>query len=137
MELMHEPAEEALAHLSDKFDPHKAPTEFLPFLAYCLQLDWLLEYFEDKEELRILLANAADLIYWRGTVQGLDFFLETATHNMGGFEIKENEALDGQIRPFHLLIEAHASLYHRQQLIEKIIQWEKPAYMTYELKFTT
>jgi phage tail-like protein len=137
MELMHVPAEKALANLPDKFDPQIAPTEFLPFLAYCLQLDWLLEYFEDKEDLRILLANAANLIRWRGTVQGLDFFLETATQNPGRFEVKENETLDGQIRPFHLLIEAPESQYHRRQLIEKIIQWEKPAYMTYELRFTT
>lgn len=145
MQEMHRPAEEALATLPNKFNPHLAPEEFLPFLAYCLQLDWLTNDLEDPEgtgDLRQLLSNASELIHWRGTSYGLVLFLETVFFsgneaNTLRFEIKQNETSDGQPRPFHVVVEAPDQLRHHQDLIEKIIRWEKPAHITYELKFIT
>ena len=82
-----------------------------------------------------MIAASAFLSKWRGTAKGLLCFLETAT-GCQGFEIDETvRDANGQIKPFHLLIRAPAETARYRVLIERIIEMEKPAYVTYELSF--
>jgi hypothetical protein len=85
--------------------------------------------------LREVIATAAYLSQWRGTAKGLLQFLETAT-GTHGFEIHEQViGSDGNPRPFHFLVLAPEGTARHRVLIERIIELEKPAHVTYELAF--
>jgi hypothetical protein len=85
--------------------------------------------------LRELIAAAAFLSQWRGTAKGLLRFLETAT-GVEGFEIEEHARdANGQPQPFHILVRAPAEAERYRGLVERIIEAEKPAYVTYELTY--
>jgi hypothetical protein len=87
--------------------------------------------------LRELIAQAAFLSQWRGTSRGLLRFLEAAT-GVQGFAIDEQvPGPDGLPRPFHLRVRAPQTTKPYSVLIERIIEIEKPAYVTYELAFET
>ena len=64
-------------------------------------------------------------------------FLELAT-GLSGFTIDEAAAgPGGGARAFHLVVQAPAAGRPFQGLMERIIQMQKPAYMTSELVFST
>lgn len=151
MEALPAPAEAALANLEDYFDPYQAPDAFAAYLAGWVDLDRLFSQtparLDDETattlfppglgRLRELIAAAAYLSRWRGTSRGLIGFLETAT-GIPGFTITESPpGEDGQPRPFHILVEAPRETAVYQPLLERIIQAEKPVYVTYELVFKT
>jgi phage tail-like protein len=129
--------EAALDQLDAFFDPYRAPDAFVPFLAGWVNLERLL--LEVPEEftatalplpsgmgrLRELVAAATFLAQWRGTAKGLLRFLETAT-GIQGFTIVEP-------RPFHMRILIPQAAEPYRVMIERIIELEKPAYVTYEL----
>lgn len=152
IDLLQAPAEEILENLDGFFDPYRAPERFVPYLARWVDLESLLadmpggvsvaapyvampSFPSGLAHLRELIAAAAYLSQWRGTEKGLKLFLETAT-GLEGFRIN-SQVYDegGSVRPFHILVQApHAASAYRG-LIERIIQREKPAYVTYELAF--
>ena len=148
MEALHEPSEAALRRLDAALDPRRAPDAFVPLLARWLDLDRLFEQRPAGEgppaaapvttglgRLRELVAAAARLSQWRGTAKGLRDFLEIAT-GTPGFEIDERVSqADGWPRPFHVRIRAPASTAPHRALIERIIEQEKPAAITFELEF--
>jgi len=149
MSQQHERSEQLLGQLDAYFDPRRTPDCFVPMLAGWVDLDRLLtrSAVESSQPidgdalssgtgpLRELVANAAYLSQWRGTRQGLVAFLETATGTRG-FEIDEKVVGEGgESRPFHLRVTAPASLKAQQALIERIIEFEKPAYVTCDLVF--
>jgi phage tail-like protein len=146
MEAMHAPSESALDNLDTTFDPHRTPDQFVPYLASWVDLEILLDVPRGGSSssaslstglgrLRELAAAAVSLSQWRGTRKGLQLFLETATGRQE-FEIKEQViGADGRPNPFHLQISAPGDLAQHRTLIEKIIELEKPAYVTYELAF--
>ena len=146
MEALHAPAEDVLRELDAYFDPRRSANRFVPFLAGWSDLDTLLSDSSVSEldaptfptglgRLRELIADAAFLSQWRGTAKGLLRFLETAT-GAQGFQINERvTGPNGQPIPFHLLIFAPPETTPYQVLLEKIIELEKPAYVTYELRF--
>jgi phage tail-like protein len=149
MEALHAPAEATLASLDRTFDPRRAPDAFVPFLAGWVDLDWLLAEadpaFSAPEaafptglgRLRELVAAAAFLSQWRGTARGLQAFLETATA-LGGFRIEEQPPdAEGRPRPFHLRIRCPKEAAPLRSLLSRIVESEKPAYVTYELAFET
>jgi phage tail-like protein len=149
MESMQAPSESALDHLDITFDPRRAPDAFVPYLATWVDLEMLLTVSRGPAfssvasfptglgRLRELAANAVALSQWRGTGKGLWRFLETATGKQG-FTINEQViGPDGQPKPFHVQINAPGELLPQRTLIEKIIELEKPAYVTYELLFGT
>jgi hypothetical protein len=85
--------------------------------------------------LRELVAAAAYLAKWRGTAAGLRRFLEIATGE-SGFVIDERvPGVGGRPVPFHIRVVAPASTGPHRGLIARIIETEKPAYVTYELAF--
>ncbi|HEX9076271.1 MAG TPA: hypothetical protein VF932_10855 [Anaerolineae bacterium] len=148
MEVLHAPSELVLEELDSYFDPYRTPDRFVPFLAGWVDLERLLvESPEERAEtaasplpsgmgrLRELIAAAAYLSKWRGTKKGLQRFMETAT-GVKGFEVDEQvPGIDGQPRPFHIRIRAPKETASYKVMLEKIIEIEKPAYVTYELVF--
>ena len=149
MEALPAPAEAVLANLEDYFDPYQAPDAFAAYLAGWVDLDRLFSQTPDRlvdetaatlfppglGRLRELLAAAAYLSHWRGTNRGLIGFLETAT-GIPGFTIEESPpGEDGQPRPFHILVQAPGETAVYQPLLERIIEAEKPVYVTYDLAF--
>lgn len=147
METMHAPSEAALDNLEANFNAHHAPDTFVPYLASWVDLEVLLD-FPPKERsastaslstglgrLRELTAAASTLSKWRGTLKGLCLFLETATGTKG-FKVDEQVlGKAGKIIPFHLRVTAPSELARHSTLIQRIIELEKPAYVTYELNF--
>jgi P2-related tail formation protein len=154
MEALHAPSEEVLAELDLYLDPYRAPDDFIPYLARWVDLGRFLAEFPESDgpdegpghpssvpfagglgRLRDLIAAAATLSKWRGTAKGLLRFLETAT-GMQGFEIDEAvPGPNGQPQPFHLQIRAPTKAEPYRVLIRRIIEMEKPAYVTYKLSF--
>ena len=147
MEVLHTPSEVIMEQIDDYFDPYHTPSRFVPYLASWVDLDsvWLddatrftaetvPEFPTGTGRLRNLIANAVYLSSWRGTSRGLLAFLEIAT-GVIGFHINEN-VLDetGQYIPFHILVTIpyDASIY--RTLIQRIVELEKPAYVTYDLE---
>ncbi len=152
MDALHAPSEAILENLDRYFNPYQADDNFVPFLATWVDLTELLRetpaVFQGQADqgmcsaplatgmgrLRELVAAAAYLSQWRGTEKGLRRFLETAT-GVSGFIIKEQIIENGQEKPYHLQIEAPKSTEQFRPLLEKIIDLEKPAYVTYQLEF--
>jgi phage tail-like protein len=144
METMHAPSEVVIGRLGTYFDPYQTPDDFVPFLAGWVDLARFLTPLPTGEShfptglgrLRELIASAAYLSNWRGTASGLLRFLELAT-GVSGFVVDEQViGPDNRPRPFHIRILAPPAAQPHQPLIERIIESEKPAYVTYELEFT-
>ena len=146
MEGLQAPSEEILENLDGFFDPYRTPDRFVAFVSGWVDLERLL--VESPEEramtsvsplpsglgrLRELIRAAAYLAQWRGTKQGLQRFLETAT-GIPGFEIDENVLVNGLPKPFHIRIRAPQGSAPYAVLIQRIIEQEKPAYVTYDLE---
>jgi phage tail-like protein len=149
MEKLQAPSEDVLQRLDSFLDPRRTRDDFVPYLAYWADLTRLFdETLNPKDEfafsrssiasglgrLRELIASAAYLSQWRGTKKGLLLFLQTAT-GFADFDIQENVGLDGAPRPFHVSIRAPKDSARYSNLIERIVELEKPAYVTYELSF--
>lgn len=130
----HENIEWILANISTYLDPDLAPDEFVLFLAHWVNMAdlWegglsLLEWDEGIMRLRNLILNAVMLAHWRGTGMGLRLFLETAT-GQTGYQI-----IDVIAKPFHIIVEYPRTAKQYLPLIQKIVEREKPAYVTYQL----
>jgi phage tail-like protein len=149
METLQVPSEAVLARLDAIFDPRRTSDQFVPYLAYWADLSRLFdEGLPSKHDLalggltissglgrlRELIANASYLSQWRGTKKGLLLFLQTAT-GVGNFEIAENVDLLGQPRQFHISVRCPKECAQYSQLIERIVELEKPAYVTHEVSF--
>ncbi|HET8542680.1 MAG TPA: phage tail protein [Anaeromyxobacter sp.] len=134
MEELHARPEARLATLDEILDPLRAPAPFVPFLARWVDLP--LEFTTGLDRARATVASAAALARWRGCARGLLGLLEAATGTTG-FEIDE-EVLDarGAVRPFHVRVTAPAALAVHEEMLQRIIRLEKPAYVTHELTFT-
>jgi phage tail-like protein len=128
MEAMHAPSEHALAHFDEALNPYSAPPRFVPFLAGWLGFEVAQTLQSVPEErLRELIAMSSHLAKWRGTAKGLVLFLEIAT-GLRGFAIDEP-------RPFHFVLRAPAGASEQRELIARVVESEKPAYVTSELRF--
>lgn len=148
MERLHEPSEKVLRTIDASFDPRRTSDPFVSLLARWVDLEsifdepplgWAAQAASPLStglgRLRELTAAAAYLAKWRGTCYGLLLFLETATGERD-FEIDES-VKDAQGRPrlFHILIRVPATLLPHKALITRIVENEKPAFVTYELEF--
>jgi phage tail-like protein len=149
MAQMHAPSERVLDHLDAFIDPRRTEDRFVPMLARWVDLGRLFIRSADDPaadsardaistgtgRLRELIARAAYLSQWRGTRTGLIAFLETAT-GRSGFGIEERvSGPDGPVRPFHIRIRVPPGLQGHRALIERIVEHEKPAYVTCDIVF--
>lgn len=142
IEELQEPSEDILANVDRFIDPYRTRDRFVPYLASWVGLEHLMEAGEDETgpqfapgngQLRELIASSAFLFRWRGTRIGLLRFLETAT-GVTGFVVEENPiGSDNRALPFHVRVEVPAAASEYESLITRIIESEKPAYVTYEL----
>ena len=145
MQEMQEPAENTIRGIDNFFNPYQTTEEFVPFLAFWVDLNRL---FVTNEEidfqssltpkigfLREVIANAAHLSKLRGTNKGLILFLQTITgeKKFSIFEKVKNE--QGQILPFHIKVVVPKELNTQTELIRRIIDSEKPIHLTYEIEF--
>ena len=149
METLHAPSELALEELNVTLNPYRTPDKFVPMLARWLDLDWVFDggghgkppntisselISSGLGRVRELIGMAATLSQWRGTGKGLIRFLETAT-GVHGFTIQEQVLdPDGVPKPFHLSIRAPWEARDFKALVIRIIEAEKPAYVTYDLE---
>lgn len=147
MEVLHAPAEDALATLPADFDPLRAPEAFVPFLGRWVGLARLYErdgaitvpgapprsIASGMGRLREVVAHAAELATWAGTARGLLLFLTLAT-GLDGFTIDEGVTGEkNEPREFHFRVHAPRAAEPYIGLLRAIIELEKPAYATYEL----
>jgi len=151
MENLFVPSEEVLQKIDSYFCAYSTPDDFVYYLAKWVDLERYIDagcddiiHQDDITEtsieigrLRALIVIAAELSRWRGTIKGLTLFLQTATgiDNYRVEEVSKNNL--GMDKTFHIrVIAPHAAIQHKK-LIEKIINGEKPAYVTSELEFET
>jgi phage tail-like protein len=149
MSALHEPSEAMIARLDSIFNPFRTPDLFVPFLARWLDLERIFDGAGAPASnrrstistglgcLRALTASASYLSQWRGTKKGLDHFLEIAIGTQGVVIEEQVTGEDGAPIPFHLRVVAPDSTKPHRSLIERIIESEKPAYVTYELVFAS
>ena len=148
MEALQEPSVRLLEQLNATFDPRRTPDRFVPFLACWVDLERLFQKTSDAVasssdrspissglgRLRELTASAAYLSKWRGTEKGLQLFLEIATGERG-FQIDDEVPNGGRPRPFYFRVVAPAAAKVHEALVQRIIEQEKPAYVTFDLLF--
>jgi phage tail-like protein len=140
------PIEDQLDRLDETFDPLRTREEFLPVLAYWVDMHRLLDDSRGLAErahqfpagagrLRLLVAAAAGLAKVRGTKAGLLRFIETAS-GFTGFAIEDDvRGEEGRPRPFQFRVVAPASARPLEPFIRRLIEREKPAYSTCELAY--
>lgn len=124
-----EPIERQIDYLYAYFDPHLAPSDFLPWLG--TWVDLVLDENWPEARRRTLIEHAVELYRRRGTASALRDYLAIFTGTTP--EILEDGA---DSNPFHFTVsfrvDEPAAL--DQDRIRRIIEEEKPAHTTYTLK---
>ena len=138
------------------FDPLTAPEAFLPFLSKWV--GWEIDERWTIQQQRRLIRNAVTLYRWHGTKHGLRLYLHYYTHLpldehlpesekhisiqenfndgliLGGFNLDSNPMLGGG-KPYHFVVRLRTNASNKldEELIQEIIERQKPAFSTYEL----
>jgi phage tail-like protein len=149
MEKLHAIDEEILAGFGRYVDPRRTKDEFLPYLATWVDYAWLVLDPSDNPyadvqrpftgglgRLRELIAWAASESKWRGTSVGLVRMLERAT-GVEGYRVEETvyrveKTRDGDVKrqlPFQVRVIAPPEAEPYLELIERIVEHEKPAHV--------
>lgn len=150
MEALHDKTENQLEVLDETFDSRRTGRDFVCYLAswvdmlevFSMQGDFeqdrdrgYLELLSGIGRLRELIMQSAEIARWRGTSKGLMKFLETAT-GITGYKIEECvSGKDDRETAFHIRIIVPGEAKSMYSLVQRIIELEKPAYVTYELEF--
>ncbi len=123
-----EPLDRQLDTLYAYFDPHLAPSEFLPWLG--TWVDLVLDENWPEARRRELIRHAAELYRRRGTAAALRDFLDIY---MG---IEPTIIEDGtDEEPFHFTVVCPVDDVNvDEDRIRRIIEEEKPAHTTYTLR---
>lgn len=141
---MLKPTEVIFESFEDVLSPWQPKEDFIPYLGSWLYLHQYYsfdnegkrtEYLAGVDQLRNLIAAFTDLSRVRGTARGLEKMLILAT-GFEGFQVTER-VLDerGKTRPFHIQVSVPRLAEELRGLVDLIVRSEKPAYITYELKF--
>ena len=142
------------------FDPLTAPEAFLPFLAKWV--GWEIDERWTIQQQRQLIRNAVTLYRWHGTKHGLRLYLHYCTglpldehlpesqkhisieENfndglvLGEVNLDENPMLGGG-KPYHFTVRLRTDASNQldEELVQEIIERQKPAFSTYELSIFT
>jgi hypothetical protein len=147
MEALHAPVETLLGQLGHYVDPLTAEPPFVQMLAAWLDLDRYLHlrgarrssgaghYPAGLHQLRFLALEAAALSRRRGTADALVQTLELATGRTGFAVTTAKPDASVAVRPFHIDVQAPALSGAMRELVQRIIEDERPAHATYELRF--
>jgi phage tail-like protein len=126
VEALWEPLEQRQDHLQMYFDPHTCPVAVLQYLSSWLDLQ--LDPFWSEAHQRLLLAEALELIRWRGTRYGLVRLIELVTG-------LTPEILDEPEHPYvmrvRLCLPPEGEV--ERELIENLVRRHKPAHIGYIL----
>jgi phage tail-like protein len=131
MEALHGRCEETLSGLDGVFDPRRCPDAFVPLLARWVGAAPAVG--EETGRRRELVAGAVALAERRGTAGQLCALLELAT-GLRGFAIDQGGAAPAT-RPFHMVVRAPAAAQVHAERLHALIAAEKPAHLTYQLRF--
>jgi phage tail-like protein len=138
--------EDLLAQIHDYFDPLLAPERLLPFLASWVDLKF--EPGWPVEMRRRLVREALELYRWRGTKRGLQKYIELYTGAVPeieeemasmclgpGASLGWNTVLGGG-KNYNFTVTIHTTRPEEVELdvLRAIIEREKPAFCTYELR---
>jgi phage tail-like protein len=130
------PLDRQIEHLADYFDPRLAPPDFLPWLASWLGL--VLDERWPEGQRRELIRAAVDLYDWRGTRRGLSEFVRLYTGCTP--EITEpgigKGAKADQAHRFSVRVKVPDAAQISRDMLESIIDLEKPAHAGYTLEVT-
>ncbi|HEY90941.1 MAG TPA: hypothetical protein G4O07_03820 [Dehalococcoidia bacterium] len=143
------PVEQTIGQIPLYFDPKLAPEEFLPWLAFWLDL--VLDQEWPAAKRRLLIRRATELYQWRGTRRGLETYLEiyagvrpVITEHYGGISLGEESRLgmntimgDGRAHCFTVTLNIKDSPAVNEEKVRAIIEAEKPAHTVYELQIIT
>lgn len=134
-----DPVDQRLLGLDRYFDPFRAPTSVLPYLATWVDLGWLAGSGQTgeglpPERLRRLLALAPWFAKRRGTAEALETMLRVAT-DAGSVRVADATRDPTITRPFHLVVELPAAALPERRLVELIVRFEKPIHLTHEIVF--
>jgi hypothetical protein len=89
------------------------------------------------ERLRLLVALAVKLNAERGTAAMLKQMLAAAT-GIDGFEIEENPTDNaGAPSSFHIRVRAPEAALRYHDLVSRIVENERPAYVTFEIVYVS
>lgn len=131
------PLDRTIGQLPRYLDPQVVPETMLPWLA-----SWLALVLNERWPIaarRELLAAAADLYRWRGTRRGLSAYLQIYTGVAP--TILEPGIIAGATRDtalpahtFRVLLTLPPQSHVERELVEAIIESEKPAHTTYTLE---
>lgn len=125
------PVEQILQHIHLYFDPMVAPEGFLPWLASWIDL--VLDENWPTQKRRELIKAGAELYHWRGTRRGLQEYLRIYTDVDP--QIMEHFAEDeGGPHRFTVIIRVRDPESLDERRVRQVINAEKPAHTTYELR---
>jgi phage tail-like protein len=134
------PVERILENIHFYFDPMMAPEGFLPWLASWIDLvldeNWPIDNEKRREFIkrqRELIKAGVELYRWRGTKRGLREYLRIYT----GVEseiIEHFDENDGGPYRFTVIIRVPDPKSLDERLVRRVINAEKPAHTTYELR---
>lgn len=139
MTALHQNPEDVLSQLERYLDAATAPEDWVYYLASWFDLEPLFVESSLRSEyvfsagmgrLRELILAAVSLVNERGTYRGLRRFLQIAIGHEA-FNVTEDAAL-----PFHIRVHYPRAAASHLALIRRIVELEKPAYVTYELVAT-
>ena len=132
-----DPIERTIDNIDLYFDPRLAPEPLLPWLA-----SWFDLVLNEKwpiERRRALVHAAADLYRWRGTRRGLSEYLRIYTGVEPtiiepGQEQRSNGSSSLPAHVFRVVLEVPDPRLVERDLVEAIIEAEKPAHTAYILE---
>jgi phage tail-like protein len=134
METLHIPDEQILAESDELFAPYRTPDRFAAYLLRWVAMDHVLAGPSRDAaalpvgRLRDLVAEGAALARWRGTPYGMRRALSIAT-GVRGFVI--DEPAD---RAFHFVVRTPQAAADQLALIQRVVEAEKPAATTFEVR---
>lgn len=131
-----EPLDRCIEHLNLYFDPRVTPEAMLPWLASWVDL--VLNEKWSVEQRRTLIRAAPTLYLWRGTRRGLTEYLHIYTgviptiiepHQL----TEAGETTDVPPSVFYVILEVPDPTEIDREIVEAIIEAEKPAHTAYML----
>jgi len=127
IEALWEPLEQRQSHIAMYFDPRTCPVSLLPWLSGWL--DMPIDRLWPESRQRAILAEALDLLRWRGTRFGLARMIELSTG-------LTPEILDEPGQSFVMRVRVTAPPSHQvdRQALDMLVQSHKPAHVGYILE---
>lgn len=130
------PVDRTVANIPEYFDPGITPPEYVQWLASWLGI--VLDARWPEERQRQVVAAAPELFRWRGTRRGLSQFIELYTGTPPEIDqptLREIAADRTRAFRFSVRVRVPRSAGMSRQLVESIIETEKPAFAACSLEW--